>query len=115
MPQVPSEIQANIALIDARLDHIGVSKLRQFDSKAIKESTHEKPLVIRHRDEPLAVLMGCQQYLALQNQLHSALNTIEILSNKKEMALLRTGLKQAAAGQVESLADVRRSLNNRGL
>lgn len=51
---------------------------------------------------------------AYPEQLHTVMETLEIMSNKEEVALLMASLKQSQTGQTETLEDIRKSLLRAG-
>lgn len=88
--------KTELPFIDRRVEHIGVSKLRQIDGKTLKENVDNKAIVIREHDLPLAVLLSYEQYLVMQDQLNSLVETIEILSSADEFKLLAQGMSEFA-------------------
>lgn len=94
--------------IDPNVQHVGVSKLRSLN--ASKLSTIKSALVIQDNDTPLAVLVRYEQYLILQKQLMSLLETIQILTDPREKAEMEVGIKEASEGRVIPLTEVRNGL-----
>ena len=109
-----SRAQGNdVPFIDPRVDHVGVSRLRSLDAKALKENTeNNRALVIREHDEPLAVLLSYEQYLIIQNQLRAVMESMEILTNSDEVRLLIAGIHEANSGNVTPLEEIRKSLKH---
>ena len=100
-------------IIDDRVEHVGVSRLRKFDGKTLKQDmAANKAFVIKERNQPLAVLLGYEQYLIIQNKLKAVMETLEIISNSEETQMLIAGLREAAAGQTRSLQEIRTSINH---
>jgi PHD/YefM family antitoxin component YafN of YafNO toxin-antitoxin module len=90
-------LQENIPFIDPRVEHVGVSKLRTLNATNL--SKVKNTLVIQDNDTPLAVLLGYEQYLIIQNKLHSLLKTVELLQNKDKATGIDEGLSDIAAGK----------------
>jgi len=103
----------DMPVIDARVKHVGVSRLRRLDGKSLKRDVSDnKALVIRERDEPLAVLLSYEQYLIIQNKLNAVVETLDIISRSEEAQMLIAGLREVKAGNTKSLDDIRKSLNH---
>lgn len=90
-----------IPFVDPNVEHVGVSKLRTFNASNLR--TINKMMVIQENDQPLAVLLGYRQYLAIQNKLQEALDALELLSKKETEARLLSGLKDVAEGRTRAL------------
>lgn len=59
----------NAVLIDDRVKHIGISKIRQMNTDFLREFARtDNLIVLRESDEPLAVLVPYAQYLELLNK-----------------------------------------------
>ncbi len=56
-----SEIMSELPYIDPKIEHLGVSQLRQMDGKSIR-SKNGKALLIQDHNEPIAVLLSYEQY-----------------------------------------------------
>ncbi len=108
-----TRLQPDMPLIDTRIEHVGVSRLRQLDGKALRENVQNKALVIRDHDTPLAVLLSYEQYLSIQNQLQTVIETLEILSSSEELTLLKQGMREVQSGQSRSLEEIRASLHHK--
>ena len=91
--------------IDPNVQHVGVSKLRGLS--ASKLSDMRSTLVIQDNDSPLAVLVRYEQYLAIQEQVKSLRETIQILTDERERDALSSGLKDLAEGRVRPLSEVK--------
>lgn len=95
-------------MIDPTIKHVGVSKLRELNVATLKET--EDTFVIQDNNTPLAVLLRYEKYLIMQQQLMSVLNTLELLSEAKELKGVLAGIREMEAGRVRSLADVEAGL-----
>lgn len=60
--------------IDPNVQHVGVSKLRSLNASTL--GNIKNAWVIQDNDTPLAVLVKYDQYLVIQKQLMSLLETI---------------------------------------
>ena len=100
-----------IPFIDQNIEHVGTTKLRELNSAKLKNN--RKTLVIQENDTPLAVLLNYEQFLIMQNQLFSLLETIDVLANQTEVEALRSGLADLQEGRTTSIADVRAALNKK--
>ena len=96
--------------IDEKVEHVGISKLRSLNSSNLKE--FDRTLVIQDNDKPLAVLLSYDQFLVMQKQLITLIQTIEMLKNEKELQSVAEGLEAASQGQLESLSSIRASLKH---
>ncbi len=97
-----------VVYIDPNVEHVGVSKLRKLNSKELR--LIKKVMVLQDNDEPLAVLVKYEQFLIMQNQLKSLLETIELLSNQEEVKSLIAGLNDMQNGKTRKLSDIKASL-----
>jgi predicted transcriptional regulator len=95
-------------VIDPTIKHVGVSKLREFNATALRET--EDTFVIQDNHAPLAVLLTYEKFLVMQQQLQSALNTLDLLTEQQEVAGLLAGLRDVKAGRVQSLAKIEAEL-----
>jgi PHD/YefM family antitoxin component YafN of YafNO toxin-antitoxin module len=95
-------------VIDPTIKHVGVSKLRELNAATLKET--EDTFVIQDNNTPLAVLLRYEKFLIMQQQLMSVLNTLDLLSEQKELEGLLAGIRDLDAGRVRSLADVEADL-----
>lgn len=100
-----------IPFIDENVEHVGTTKLRELNSAKLKNN--RKTLVIQENDTPLAVLLNYEQFLIMQNQLFSLLETIDVLANQAEVEALRAGLADFQEGRTTSIADIRAALNKK--
>ena len=97
--------------INPRVCTVGVSKLRLLNASKLREM--DKTLVIQENDQPLAVLLNYEEYIAMQQQLMAILETQSVLSNKEETADIVSGLDDINAGRTKNLGEVRRSLDKK--
>ena len=97
-----------IPFIDQNVEHVGTTKLRELNSAKLK--SNRKTLVIQENDTPLAVLLNYEQYLLMQNQLFSLLETIDVLTNHSEVEALKSGMDDLEAGRTKSIAEIRAAL-----
>lgn len=88
-----------------------LNPLRELNSAKLKNN--RKTLVIQENDTPLAVLLNYEQFLIMQNQLFSLLETIDVLANQTEVEALRAGLADFQEGRTTSIADIRAALNKK--
>jgi PHD/YefM family antitoxin component YafN of YafNO toxin-antitoxin module len=91
-------------VIDPSIKHVGVSKLRELNAAKLRAT--QDTFVIQDNNTPLAVLLTYDKFLTMQDQLMSVLNTLELLSDKSELAGVLAGVKDMRAGRVRSLADI---------
>ena len=59
--------QVSIPYLDPSVQHVGISRLRALNVTQLRELS--KTLVIQDNDEPLAVLLKYDQFLAMQDRL----------------------------------------------
>lgn len=97
-----------LPFIDQNVEHVGTTRLRGLNSAKLR--SNRKTLVIQENDTPLAVLLNYEQYLIMQNQLFSLLETIDLLTNEDEFASLKAGLEDLSAGRTKNIAAIRASL-----
>ncbi len=97
-----------IPYIDPNVEHVGVSRLRKLNAATLRQ--FDKTLVIQDNDTPLAVLLTYEQFLTMQRQLQSVLETIDVVFDEEESAGLLQGLKDVAGGRVKALSEIRASL-----
>jgi PHD/YefM family antitoxin component YafN of YafNO toxin-antitoxin module len=85
--------------------NVGVSKLRKLNATKLRGM--DKTLVIQENDQPLAVLLRYEEYLAMQKQLMAVLETKAVLSDKDEMAGITSGIEDLKAGRTQPFEKVR--------
>lgn len=95
-------------VIDPTIKHVGISKLRELNAAKLKET--QDTFVIQDNNTPLAVLLRYEKFLTMQQQLISVLNTLELLTEHRELEGLLAGIRDMEAGRVRSLADVEAAL-----
>jgi hypothetical protein len=57
----------SIPYVDPTVQHVGISRLRALNVTQLREL--EKTLVIQDNDEPLAVLLKYEHFLAMQERM----------------------------------------------
>lgn len=91
--------------VNPSVRYVGVSKLRELNATKLKEN--DETLIIQDSDDtPLAVLLSYEQFLIIQDQLLSVLNTIEVLSDDNEHKSLSRAFDDIRAGKVRSLDEI---------
>lgn len=100
-----------IPRIDPDVKHVGVSRLRQLNSRRLRDL--KETLVIQDNDEPLAVLLRYEQFLVMQNELESLLETIYTLTNDQDFPGLIEGVKDMNEGRTKSFSDIKASLKRK--
>jgi hypothetical protein len=95
---------AEYPVIDPSIKHVGVSKLRELNASALKET--EDTFVIQDNNTPLSVLLTWDKFLSMQQQLMSAMNTLDLFSEQHEITGLKQGLEDLKAGRMYSLSDI---------
>ncbi|HEY0701989.1 MAG TPA: hypothetical protein VGD60_04400 [Candidatus Acidoferrales bacterium] len=98
-------------VIDPSIKHVGVSKLREFSVAVLKET--DDTYVIQDNNTPLAVLLTYEKFLGMQQKLLSVMNTLDLLSESKELQGVLAGADDLAAGRVRTLAEVEAALAKR--
>lgn len=94
--------------IDPTVKHVGVSKLRGLNADKLRETTDT--LVIQENDQPLAVLLTYDKFLAMQDELMAVERTVAMLSDNAELAALRVAMTDLKAKRVQSLQDIDQEL-----
>jgi hypothetical protein len=97
--------------INPRVRTVGVSKLRTLHASKLRDM--DNTLVIQENDQPLAVLLNYDEYLAMQQQLMAVLETQSVLSDKEETADIVSGIDDVNTGKTKPIAEVRRSLEKK--
>ncbi len=62
--------QVSIPYVDPSVQHVGISKLRGLNVTQLREL--DRTWVIQDNDEPLAVLLKYEYFLAMQELIHRA-------------------------------------------
>lgn len=86
---------------------VGVSKLRSLNASQLRNI--DKTLVIQENDQPLAVLLKYEEYMAMQERLLAVIETQAVLSDKSVVDGIRTGRADAASGNTRPIEEVRNS------
>ncbi len=100
-----------VPYIDPNVEHVGVSRLRALNAANLRDI--KKTLVIQDNENPLAVLLKYEQFLIMQNQLQSLLDTLELVMNDEERTALLKGLDDLEAGRTRNISEIRESLKKR--
>jgi PHD/YefM family antitoxin component YafN of YafNO toxin-antitoxin module len=90
------------------VQHVGVSRLRSLNATQLREI--DKTLVIQENDQPLAVLLKYEEFLIMQDQLTSVLDTIAALSDHEELGGILSGIKEMESGKTKSISEIRSAL-----
>jgi PHD/YefM family antitoxin component YafN of YafNO toxin-antitoxin module len=98
-------------VIDPSIKHVGVSKLRELNATALKET--DDTFVIQDNNTPLAVLLTYEKFLNMQQELMSVINTLELLTDSKELAGVLAGIEQLNAGRARPLAEIEAELEKK--
>lgn len=98
-------------VIDPSIKHVGVSKLRELNATTLKET--DDTFVIQDNNTPLAVLLTYEKFLNMQQELMSVINTLELLTDSKELAGVLAGIEQLSAGRARSLAEIEAELEQK--
>jgi len=98
-------------VIDPTIKHVGVSKLRELNATALKET--EDTFVIQDNNTPLAVLLTYEKFLIMQQKLISVMNTLELLTESKELAGLLAGIEEMRTGQARPLKEIEADLEDK--
>lgn len=61
--------QVSIPYLDPTVQHVGISKLRALNVTQLRDL--DKTLVIQDNDNPLAVLLKYEHFMAMQDQIRS--------------------------------------------
>lgn len=97
-----------IPYIDPKVQYVGISRLRSLNSSQLREIT--KTLVIQENDQPLAVLLKYEEFLIMQKQLLSVLDTIAVMTDESEMGGILSGLEEMHAGKTRTISEIRAAL-----
>jgi PHD/YefM family antitoxin component YafN of YafNO toxin-antitoxin module len=95
-------------VIDPTIKHVGVSKLRELNATALRET--DDTFVIQDNNTPLAVLLTYEKFLSMQQKLMSVINTLELLTESKELAGVLAGIEEMSAGRSRPLTDIEADL-----
>lgn len=99
---------ASYPVIDPTIKHVGVSKLRELNATALKET--DDTFVIQDNNTPLAVLLTYEKFLIMQQKLQSVMNTLELMTEAKELAGLLAGIQEMQQGKARPLAELEAEL-----
>jgi hypothetical protein len=102
---------ASIPFIDRNVQHVGISRLRSLNATQLREI--DKTLVIQDNDQPLAVLLRYEEFLIMQDQLFSVLDTIAALTEQEEIGGILSGIEEMKAGKTKSIAAIRAALRTK--
>lgn len=97
--------------IDRNVNYVGISRLRSLNATQLREI--DKTLVIQENDQPLAVLLKYEEFLIMQDQLFSVLDTISALTDSDEMSGIASGIREMEAGKTKSIAEIRAALKTK--
>jgi hypothetical protein len=101
----------SVPYIDPNVEHVGVSRLRTLNATNLRH--FDKALVIQDNDTPLAVLLTYDQFLLMQKQLQSVLETVDVMTDDEERTALIDGLRAVSAGKTKPLSEIRAKLKRK--
>jgi hypothetical protein len=90
--------------VDPNVKYVGVSKLRGLNSDKLRETTDT--FVIQDNDQPLAVLLTYDRFLAMQNELIAIARTVAMLSDEAELAALKIAIDDLHENRVRPLEEI---------
>jgi hypothetical protein len=74
---------APLPVIDPRVRHVGVSKLRELNANELKKQfENNETLVIQDKDIPLVVMLSYDHYLQLQKVLMTTKLNLNLFSSE---------------------------------
>lgn len=85
---------------------VGISKLRSLNASQLRDI--DKTLVIQENDQPLAVLVKYDDYLAMQRQLLALLETQAVLSDNNAVSAIFAGKADVKSGNTRTIEEVRK-------
>lgn len=97
--------------VNPKVATVGVSKLRSLSASKLRSI--DKTLVIQENDQPLAVLLKYEEYMAMQERLLSMIETHAVLSDKNVVEGIRAGRADAASGNTRPIEEIRNANNPR--
>jgi len=97
-----------IPYIDPKVQYVGISRLRSLNSTQLRDI--DKTLVIQENDQPLAVLLKYEEFLIMQKQLFSVLDTISVMTDDSEIGGILSGLEEMHSGKTRTIGEIRAAL-----
>jgi hypothetical protein len=101
-------LASSYPVIDPTIKHVGVSKLRELNATALKET--DDTFVIQDNNTPLAVLLTYEKFLIMQQKLESVMNTLELMTETNELSGLLAGIQEMRDGKARPLAELEAEL-----
>lgn len=101
MPIIPN------SYVNPNVRTVGVSKLRSLNATQLRDI--DKTIVIQENDQPLAVLVKYEEFMAMQKQLLAALEQA-LLSDKSTVEAVLNGRGDVKSGNTRTLDEIRDSL-----
>jgi hypothetical protein len=101
----------SIPLLDPSVRYVGVSKLRDLNATKLKQ--FEETFVFQDNDNPVAVLLSYEKYLAIQNEMLGVVNTMELMSEKSELQGILAGLQDVSEDRTNSFAEIKARLRRK--
>lgn len=98
--------------LDPGVKYVGVSKLRDLNATKLKDDQNTT-YVLQDNDQPLAVLIGYERYLIIQEQMDSVMSAIEMLTDVDERNGLIAGLKDFQGGHTRPFAEIKAALREK--
>jgi PHD/YefM family antitoxin component YafN of YafNO toxin-antitoxin module len=93
--------------VNPKVRTLGVSKLRLMNASQLRDI--DKTFVIQENDQPLAVLLKYEDFIAMQQQLLAVLETQAVLSDKGAVDSINAGRADVRSGNTRAFEEVRRS------
>jgi hypothetical protein len=99
-------VQYSGPYIDEKVQHIGITRLRMLNAANLRDL--DKTLVIQDNDKSLAVLLSYENFLIMQKQLISVLETLDMFTNGDEPERVRKGLDERNTGQFRPFRQIQK-------
>jgi hypothetical protein len=103
--------KVGIPYFDPNVQYVGVSKLRSLNATNL-QSLDAKPIVVQENNQPIAVIVGFEQYLEMQRERDKVRATLEMLVNENERNALFAGMQDVLGKRTKPISEVREAIRS---
>lgn len=104
--------KTGIPYIDPNVQYVGVSKLRNLNATSL-QNLDAKTIVVQENNQPIAVIVGFEQFLEMQREREKVRATLEMLVNDDERSALLAGMQDILSKRTKPFAAVKEAIRKK--
>lgn len=102
--------KVGIPYFDPNVQYVGVSKLRTLNATTLLDA---KTIVVQENNQPIAVIVGFEQFLEMQREREKVRATLEMLVNDDERNALLAGMQDILSKRTKPISAVREAVRKK--